>query len=440
MQPLTLPKLFGPFLVIFLLSTHFVVSQEMLRLEDAIESAVANNLGIAVSQMDLEIAERSIYRSNAGFGPVIDLNATANGTVNRVNQNFIDGREVKRAGRSIAPNANISLDWTIYDGGRMQSIFDRLIVIGDAVNIETQLQIQEIVVAVMQAYYEIERQKERGNFLGTIIQYYEDRLRITEERWQVGRGSKLDYLQSQTDLNAQLSEQSNAQNQLRNAKVVLNGLLNRNLEHLFDVESRATTHAEYDLDSLIGLVDNLNRDLILLQKMKNINELTEKEIEANRKPQVLLRSSLGYNYLNTNAGFLLTNRTASLTAGLTARWNIYDGKHQQNQLAIAKLQTQRIERQYEELRQQIHTDLTLAYNQFRSDQELLEFEKVNQTLAEENLSISVEKFKLGDSSILEVNEAQRTFDTAINRLVNAQYNVKISELELLRLSGSLISR
>jgi len=69
---------------------------------------------------------------------------------------------------------------------------------------------------------------------------------------------------------------------------------------------------------------------------------------------------------------------------------------------------------------------------------LLSFEELNRTIAEENLSISLQKFRLGGSSILELNEAQRVYDTALNRLVNAQYNIKISELELLRLSGTLI--
>ncbi len=414
-------------------------SQELLKLDDAVALAISQNLGIAVSEIDRATAEKSVYRANAGFGPVIDLNANANGTLSRVNQNFIDGREVKRGGRTVSPNANVSLDWTVFDGGRMQATLDRLHEASMAASVETQLQIQDVVVQVMRAYYEIERQKERGNYLNTIIKYYEDRLRITEERWQVGRGSKLDFLQSKTDLNAQLSEQSLASNQLRNAKVVLNGLMNRDLHQDFEIENEAATNASYDLDSLIELVKNQNKELILLQRFRNINLLGEKEIEAGTKPQVALRSTLGYNYLNTNAGFLLSNRTASFSTGLSARWNLFDGKHRQTQLAIAKLQTQRTEKQYDQLYQQIITDLTTAYHQFINDQELLEFERINQTLAEENLSISVEKFKLGDSSILEVNEAQRTYDTAINRLVNAQFNVKISELELLRLSGSLIS-
>ena len=425
-------------LVLVIFFPKSTLGQEVLRLDEAINLAIEQNFSVALAQIDREVSEKAVYRSNAGFGPTIDLNANATGTLNDVNQNYIDGREVKRGGRIIAPNANIALNMTLYDGGRMQATFDRLREISAVSDIETQLQIQDVVVQVMQVYYEVIRQVERASFLNTIIRYYEDRLKITEERWQVGRGSKLDFLQSKTDLNAQLADQSAALNQLKNAKVILNGLLNRDLNVDFDVESVETVQTEYDLEELIEVVKVQNRDLLLLQRLRNVNVLAEKEIEAGNKPQVGLRSTLGYAYLNTNAGFLLSNRNASFSTGLSARWNIYNGKHLKNQLAIAKLQTQRTEKQYDWMHQQILADLTTAYNQFMNDRELLDFERENQSLAEENLSISVAKFKLGDSTILEVNEAQRSFDTAINRLVNAQYNIKMSELELLRLSGSLV--
>jgi outer membrane protein len=45
---------------------------------------------------------------------------------------------------------------------------------------------------------------------------------------------------------------------------------------------------------------------------------------------------------------------------------------------------------------------------------------------------------LGGSTILELNEAQRSLNTSLNRLTNARYNIKISELQIMRLSGELV--
>lgn len=426
------------FVPVISLFFSFSMGQNALSLEQAIEMALSENYNVDIVELDQRMADQAVYRSNAGFGPVVDWNGNIGGTVNNVNQNFLDGRQVNRFGRSISPNTNINLGMTLYDGGRMQATLKRLQKISESVSVESQLTLQDLVTDVMTTYYNVELQKARVEYLDTIIGYYEDRLQITEERWHVGRGSKIDFLQSSTDLNAQLSERSVAQNLLRNAKVALNNLLNRDLNTAFEVTESGLLNNAYDLNQLIENAQVQNRELIMLDRLREISELEVEEISSADKPTVSLRSTLGYSYSNTNAGFLLSNSNASFSTGVSAIWNIFDGHHRKNQTTIARLNTERIDRQHDLLEQQILTDLTQAYNQFTADQELLAFEIANEELAQENLTISIEKFRLGDSSILEVNEAQRTYNIALNRLVNAEFNVKISELELLRLSGALV--
>ncbi|MCB0666089.1 MAG: TolC family protein [Saprospiraceae bacterium] len=430
-------RTFHLFTLLFFIGTG-ISAQELLPLEEAVNLGLAQNLGIEVARVEQQSTEMQVYRSNAGFGPVLDLNANAGATVNRVQQNYLDGRVVDRFGRSLAPNVSLGLDWTVYDGGRMQATFDRLKELSNASSIETQIAIQDLVSQIIQSYYDVMRLKARVNFLNTVIKYYEDRLNITEERWNVGKGSKIDFLQSKTDLNAQLSERAIANNDFKNAKIRLNGLLNRELDIDFDVEEEVVFNADYSLPELMQTVDEKNQDVILLRKFHDISLISEREIEATRKPQVGFSSTLGFFYTNTNANFILSNQNASLNVGFNARWNILDGKHRHNQLAIARVNTHGLEKQEEDLLVRLHSQLTEAYNQYLSDKELLDFEEQNKELAEENLAISLEKFRLGDSTILELNEAQRSYDTALNRLVNAQHNIRISELRLLEISGQLV--
>lgn len=416
-----------------------ISGQPILSLEDAVGFALEENYGIQIARLEQTAAETQVYRANAGMGPIIDWNANFNAGVNNANQNFLDGRNVSRFGRNWAPNTNISLGWTLYDGGRMQATYEKLGALSEFSNLQGKVLVQNTVAQVMEAYYQVVLQKERLEYLNTVIGYYEERLKITEERWQVGQGSKLDFLQSKTDLNAQLSASTTANNDLKNAKVFLNSLLNRAPNTAFEVAEQIVSDKAYDINNLIELAKVKNRDLVLLDKAINISMLTEREVEAVKRPQLNFNSSLGYSYTNSNTGFLLSNRNIALNAGFSARWNLYNGNHTRKQIDLARINTTIVNKQREELLNQIVADLTIAYNQYISDQELLDFEEENKVLAEENLSISLEKFKLGASSILELNEAQRAFDTALNRLVNAQFNVRIAELELLRLSGSLVN-
>lgn len=428
-------------LCILLLVSHLpteMKAQEVLSIQQAISIALESNYGVQITRMQQEADQMQVYRSNAGFGPSVDWNANLSLTGNNVNQTFIDDSGVSKFGRAINPSTNIALALTLFDGGRMKATYDRLGKLSEFSMLEGKIIIQNTIIDVMATYYDILRQRERVTFLNSIIKNYEERLKITEERWQVGRGSKLDYLQSKTDLNAQLSSLVTAQNDLRNAKVRLNGLLNRDPQLEFEIVETTAPPNDYNLEVLQSTATQNNRDILLLQKAMDISLIREKEVEADRAPQVALNSIAGFTYANTNAGFLKTNRTIALTAGVSARWNLFDGHHRKNQIAIAKINTEIIERQSEQLEAQIINDLNIAYNQYRSDKELLTFEILNKDIAEENLNISLEKFRLGGSTILELNEAQRAYDTALDRLVNAQFSIKVSELELLRLSGSLV--
>jgi outer membrane protein TolC len=409
-----------------------------LRLNDAIAIALKENYDIQVSILKNEVEEMQVYKSNAGIGPEIDWNANLNITGNNVNQKYIDGRLVNRLGRSYNPSTNFSLGITLFDGGRMQANYERLGLLSELSELEGKIVIQNTVVEVMETYYDIVRQKQALSFLNTIIKYYVERLKITEERWKVGQGSKLDFLQSKSDLNAQLSLLNVANNNLENGKVRLNGLLNNDPTTDFDTEELGAVTSSYDQNILFQTALKDNRDILHLQKTLEISKKREEEIASERRIQVGANADIGYSYNKTNAGFLLSNQNLSARGSLNSRYNIYDGQHRKKQIAISKINSQIIEKERENLEALIKTNLTFAFNRFISDKELLSLEEENRVIAEENLSIALEKFRLGGSSILELNEAQRTYDTALNRLVNANYNIRISELELLSLSGSLV--
>ena len=432
-QAILMSRLF----IFFILLPSITNSQILLSSEEAIAIALKENYGIQIADLQATAEAMQVYKSNAGFGPTVDLNGSLGLTGNYINQSFVDGRKLNRFGRVYNPNINISVAMTLYDGGEMQAIYDQLELTSELTQLQGKITIQNTVVQVMQTYYDIVRHKKTVDYLNAIIQYYDERLKITEERWKVGQGSKIDFLQSQTDKNAQLSSLVTAKNNLKNAKVLMNGLLNRSPSLDFEVDVTNTTPIAYELSELLTIAQDQNREVLILQKSLELSKKEEVEITATRKPQVNLGGSIGYNYNNTNAGFLLSNQTFFATAGVTATWRLYDGHDRKNQIAIAEVNTHIIEKQQEQLDAQIENDLTFAYNRYTADQELLAFEEANKSIADENLSISLKKFRLGASTILELNEAQESYDTALNRLVEAQYNVKLSELELLRLSGIL---
>lgn len=412
--------------------------QEILSLEQAIETGIANNLGIKVSESRIEAAKNEYYKANAGMIPTVDWNANFGTLFNQVNQNFVDGRVINRFGTSLSPNTNLALNWTIFDGRRMNVVYERLNSNAQLSLIENKLLVQNTLSNIIESFYTIQRLQSSVKLINTIIGYYNERLKITEERWTIGSGSKLDFLQSKTDLNTQLSNLNIVENQLKTAKINLNSILGRDLNQKFEVIDNQNILNKYNLNDLIEKASNKNQDLVVLNKQQEILLLNEKEAGSFKMPRVNLNSSFGYNFNKNNAGLIALNQSVGLNTGVSATWRIFDGNKINKDIQAAKIQSEILKKQKSVIVNQINTEINTSYYQFENNKLLLELENENAKIADENLKISLDKFKLGASTILELNEAQRSYDDAQNRLLTAKFNVKISELSLLRLTGELV--
>lgn len=423
---------------IILLAVPSVFAQQTLSLDEAINVALEKSYGVQIAKMQNEVADIQVFKGNAGMMPRVDLNANVGGALNNVNQKLSNGNEINRFGQSLSPVSNVTMSWLLYDGKRMYATLDRLRNQSQLSQVQTRQMMENTVLAVMRAYYEVVRQTQTVKFLETVIKLYDERLKITEERWNVGKGSKLDYLQSKTDLATQNTELVRAKNLLKNAKIALNDAMNREPETDFNVQELIGLMFDGTPEELKIKARTNNKNLQFLKKATDISAISQKEVEALKLPRITLNSSFGYSLSKTNAGLFLYNQNVGLNAGVAATWNIFNGEQTRRQIQVAKIQTDILQKQQEDVWSALEAEIMRAYNQHQSDKELLKLEEENTKIVEENMQISLEKFKLGSSTILEINEAQRRLDASLNRLVNARYNVKISELELMRLSGELV--
>jgi outer membrane protein TolC len=64
---------------------------------------------------------------------------------------------------------------------------------------------------------------------------------------------------------------------------------------------------------------------------------------------------------------------------------------------------------------------------------LLTIEKNNHSLTKENLDISIQRLRLGETTTLETKLAQESFQDSLTRLLNFEYNLKVAETKLKQL-------
>jgi outer membrane protein len=87
---------------------------------------------------------------------------------------------------------------------------------------------------------------------------------------------------------------------------------------------------------------------------------------------------------------------------------------------------------------QLNTSIATSYRNYDLYKRTLALEEDNIKLVRENLFIARERYRLGISTFIEMREAQINLAEATNRLIQARFNTKVSEIELMRLKGDII--
>jgi outer membrane protein TolC len=78
-----------------------------------------------------------------------------------------------------------------------------------------------------------------------------------------------------------------------------------------------------------------------------------------------------------------------------------------------------------------------AFTEFSNQKNLLSIELENSDLVRENLEIAMQRLRFGQTTALEVRQAQQSFEDSMTRLVNFKYNLKLAETRLRQLAGEL---
>ena len=116
---------------------------------------------------------------------------------------------------------------------------------------------------------------------------------------------------------------------------------------------------------------------------------------------------------------------------------IYSAGETKRKVATAKLQTESAGYNLQNIKLQVKILLINTFTEFENQQKLLKIESENNLLAKENINISLERLKQGQTTSLEVHLAQEDYVQSSTRLINFRYNLKIAETKLKQLVSDL---
>lgn len=425
-------------LVLLLFCAAQSSAQEVLTIEDAMKIALENNFEIKIAKNNSKINETNVTVGNAGMLPTATASVTDNNSVTNSSQTRQDGTSTSlNNAKNNSLSYGVSLGWTVFDGMKMFARLDQLKELQKLGDAELKRTILVKIGQVNSAYYDLVQQQQQLSALDTTIVISKQRLTLAQNRFSIGKASKLEVLNAQVDLNSDQVALLRQKESYANAKILLNQYLARDAKINFTVTDVVAVDNKLVLIDLMDLAQKQNPALESQIINKRIAELQLKQVKADRYPVVNLTSGYNFNESQSSLGFTSEASSKGFNYGFNATLNVFDGFNQHRNEKVAKLQIENSQIAIEQQNMILNTQLSTAFQTYLTNLELIGLEEDNVTIAKQNLDITLDKFRIGTITTLDFRTAQLNYVNAKVRYSNAQFQAKLSEIALKELAGNI---
>lgn len=427
------------FILLGLIAASGTFGQQRLTLQDAVNAALKNSYGIQLAKNAVEI---SIINNNIGIAgglPTVITTANDNEQLININQKYSDAaRNAQQT--NVASNiltAGVTGSVLLFNGYRVVATKSRLEQLEKLNHELLNIQIQSTVAGVMTKYYDVVRQQ---GYLKTITQSIEvskQRLSILQTRIDIGLSNNADLFQAQLDVNALVQQLQGQRLVIDLAKTDLLTLMYAKPDSIIVISDTIIINNNITLEAIKTSIKN-NPQIIAAEQQIKINNLIEKETAALRYPTV--RASTGYNFSNNKSagGFTLLNQSYGPFIGLNLSVPFYSGGTVKRQEKIASINTKSAATQRDILLFDFETNAVRNYQTYTNTLQQLKTEQENYQLSIKLLDLVLQRFQLGQATIIDVKLAQQSFESEGYRLINLSYAAKSAEISLQQIANQLI--
>ena len=409
-------------------------------LSQCLKKGLENNYSLRITRNQEEVAHNNATLANAGYLPTIDLGAGYNGSLNGNDTKIRATGETEQSRSNFDNNisAGVDVNWTIFNGFKTKTTYLQLQEMEKMGETQTRLAIEDFIAGLAAEYYNFLQQRLRLNNYYNAVLLSKERLRIVEERYNIGSFSRLDYQQAKVDFNADSAQYIKQQEVVITSRIALNEMMA--IDQVYTPITTVETNIEVDTTlNFVHLWDMMlenNAELMLADHNKAITNLDYKKVLSRNYPYLKLNAGYDYSFNSYNKGAYIHRNGWGGNASLTLGINLWDGNRRREkrnaQIAIENGKLQR-----EKLVLSLKADLGNMWQAYENNLQLLNLEKLNVITARENHDIAKERYMLGDLSGIEMREAQQSLLQAEERLLSVEYDTKICEISLLLISGEI---
>ena len=384
-------------------------------LRDCITRALEQNYQLQIVRNQEQMAHNNATLANAGALPTLDATGT-------LRQKSLD--------------TNVALQWTLFDGFNIQTNYRQLRVLEQQGETATRIAVEDLIADIASEYYNYIQQVIRRRHYRYAMALSRERLRIAELNYQTGRFSGLDYHQARVDFNTDSASYVRQREAVHTVRIRLNKLMaNTDVDQrIYLPDSTILVRNDLMLETLWQQTLDANASLLNAAQNMQLAELDLKKVTSRNYPYLRLNTQYGHSGSPYEMDAIRDNH--KLTGGLSLGINLWDGNRRRER-RNAELTIQNRKLQRDQLELDLHASLTTFWLSYRNNLDLLDLQRQNLQIAEDNLEIAMERYKLGNLSGFDMRQVQKALLDAEERVLQVEYDAKICEISLLLISGQI---
>jgi cobalt-zinc-cadmium efflux system outer membrane protein len=378
-----------------------------------------NNLGYAAEKFNLNIAEANILTAGIFPDPELGFSWFDNGQ-RRMNMGYGFSSE---------------LTWTLELGGKRKA------------RIELAKSQNELTKFLLQDYFRNLRAYATINYLAAMqnkllldvqLNSYQQMNQLAKSdsiRFKLGSITQLDARQSKLEAATMLNDVYQAEAEWKAALVNLTVLLGlKQTDTLFIANGDFSRFdRSFTLQELITTAQNNRADLLAALQNKNVSQNLLKLAQANRVIDLGLNTGIGYASYVRNV-IAPTPAFTTINAGISIPLKFSNNRP--GELKAAYFANQQADVQYKEVELQIQSEITQAYfNYLAQQKQVQQFNNGLLVEAKAVLDGKIYSYQRGETSLLEVLNAQRTYNDVQQAYYQTLYNYAAALVELERAAG-----
>lgn len=300
---------------------------------------------------------------------------------------------------------------------------------------------EDIIMQIAKLYYLIQNTTEQITIISDNLKRFEELRNFTQAFYDNQMALGVDLKRINVRIESTDVSLANAKAMLREQYNMLKYALDYPADEDIQVEVKRVDDIE--MASQTGL----NTNLYELQLMRTQEKLSEQQVKLAKDaylPTLALTGNFTFTaYTDKFKNWFHSGESNhwydSNGLGISLRVPVFDGFEKRSKIRKAKIDADNARIAYENTLKNLQTQYSNAINDQLNNERNYRKQRDNYRLAEDIYKVTMDRYREGVTSMVEVLQDEMSMSEAQNNYLMAHYNYEVSNLAVLKLTGSLNS-